>query len=139
MPLVAWAGTAVLVVLALIVAFGAWRLHTLSRRVGSFQCSARPAGNPHAAWSLGIAHYAVGRIEWWRCWSLSPRPSRTWIREQLVITGRVPLDQAGQHDEYLVRCRYDGTDFELTMSSGAYAGLASWLEAAPPGRRDLVV
>ncbi|AEG45017.1 DUF2550 domain-containing protein [Isoptericola variabilis] len=139
MPFVAWAGIAVLVVLALIVATGASRLRTLSRRVGSFPCSARPAGNPQAAWSLGIAHYAVGRIEWWRCWSLSPRPTRTWLREELSITGRVPLDQAGQPDEYLVRCRYDGTDFELTMSSGAYAGLASWLEAAPPGRRDLVV
>jgi hypothetical protein len=138
-PFVAWAGIAVLVVLALVVTAGASRLRTLSRRVGSFPCSARPAGNPHAAWSLGIAHYAVGRIEWWRCWSLAPRPTRTWLREELTITGRVPLDQAGHQDEYLVRCRYEGTDFELTMSSGAYAGLTSWLEAAPPGRRDLVV
>ena len=139
MPLVAWVAVGVVVVLVLVLAAGASRLRTLSHRVGSFQCNVRPAGNPGAAWSLGIAHYAVGRIEWWRCWSLAARPARTWDREQLVVTGRVPLDQAGQHDQYLVRCRYDDIDLELAMSSGAYAGLASWLEAAPPGRRDLVL
>jgi Protein of unknown function (DUF2550) len=138
-PFVAWIGIAVLVVLALFVAAGVSRLRTLSRRVGSFPCSARPAGSPHVAWTLGIAHYSVGRIEWWRCWSLSPRPARTWFRDRLEVTGRVPLDQAGQPDQHLVRCRYEGTDFELSMSAGAYAGLASWLESAPPGRRDLVV
>ena len=83
--------------------------------------------------------YAVGRIEWYRQWSLAPRPARTWMRDRLVVTGRVPLDQAGQSDQYLVQCRYDGTDFELSMSTAAYAGLASWLEAAPPGRHDLVL
>lgn len=139
MPFVAWVVIAVLVVLALIVAAGVSRLHTLSRRVGSFPCAARPYGNAQAAWSLGIAHYAVGRIEWWRCWSLSPRPARTWFREQLAVVDRRPLDAAGQPGQYLVRCRYDGVDFELTISAGAYAGLASWLEAAPPGRRDLVL
>jgi hypothetical protein len=138
-PFVAWVVIAVLVVVALIVAAGVSRLHTLSRRVGSFPCAARPFGNPQAPWSLGIAHYAVGRIEWWRCWSLSPRPARTWFRERLAVTGREPLDGWGPAGQYLVRCRYDGVDFELAVSPGAYAGLASWLEAAPPGRRDLVV
>ena len=126
------------VLLALGLVLGASRLRTLSRRVGSFQCGARPA-RPQAPWSPGIAQYGVGRIDWWRCWSLAPRPTRTWYRDHLTVTGRAPLDQAGQVDQYLVRCRYDGVDFELTMSSGAYAGLASWLESAPPGRRDLVV
>ncbi|PZR52046.1 DUF2550 domain-containing protein [Xylanimonas oleitrophica] len=139
MPAAAWVVVAVVAVAALVVAVAASRLRALSRRVGSFPCHARSAGNPSAAFALGIAHYAVGRIDWYRCWSLSPRPARTWSRERLVVTGRVPLDQAGQHDQYLVRCRYDGVDFELSMSTAAYAGLASWLEAAPPGRRDLVL
>lgn len=128
----------VAVLLALGLVLGASRLRTLSRRVGSFQCGARPA-RPQAPWSAGIAQYGVGRIDWWRCWSLSPRPARTWHRDRLSVTGRTPLDQAGQPDQYLVRCRYDDVDFELTMSAGAYAGLASWLESAPPGRRGLVV
>lgn len=69
---------------------------------------------------------------------MSLRPARTWSRYDLVIAGREPL--AGEEsDTYLVRCRYRGQDFELTMSRAAYEGLASWLEAAPPGRRDVVV
>ncbi|WP_166849650.1 DUF2550 domain-containing protein [Isoptericola sp. BMS4] len=139
MPYAVWVALALLVVLALVLAAGASRLRTLSRRVGSFPCHARPADDPHAPWVVGIAHYAVGRIDWWRCWSLLPRPARVWERGRFVVTGRAPLDQAGQADQVLVRCRYDGTDFELLMSTGAYEGLASWLESAPPGRRDLVV
>ncbi|MEK8228151.1 DUF2550 family protein [Oerskovia sp. M15] len=38
-----------------------------------------------------------------------------------------------------MECSYNEVRFELLMSSGAYAGLASWLEAAPPGRRGVVV
>jgi hypothetical protein len=138
-PAAVWILVALLAVAGLVLAAGASRLRTLSHRVGSFPCHARPAGNPAATFTLGIAHYAVGRIDWYRCWSLAPRPARTWRRDRLVVTGRVPLDHAGQTDQYLVRCRYDGTDFELSMSTAAYAGLASWLEAAPPGRRDLVL
>lgn len=139
MPAAIWVLLAILAIAALVVAAGASRLHRLSRRVGSFSCNARAGGNPTAAFTLGIAHYAVGRIEWYRCWSLSWRPARTWLRDRLTVTGRVPLEQAGQADQYLVLCRYDDVDFELSMSSAAYAGLASWLEAAPPGRRDLVL
>ena len=139
MPAAVWVCLAILAIAALVVAAGASRLHRLSRRVGSFSCNARAAGNPAAAFTLGIAHYAVGRIEWYRCWSLSLRPARTWLRDRLSVTGRVPVEQAGQADQYLVHCRYDDVDFELSMSPAAYAGLASWLEAAPPGRRDLVL
>ncbi|WP_125774372.1 DUF2550 domain-containing protein [Antribacter gilvus] len=139
MPGVVWIAIAVLVAFALVLVVGVSRLRALSHRVGSFPCGARAAGNPQGAWTLGIAQYGVGRIDWWRCWSLSPRPARTWQRERLEVTGRVPLDQAGQPDQYLVQCRYDGLDFELNISAGDYTGLASWLEAAPPGRRDLVL
>ncbi|QAY63266.1 DUF2550 family protein [Xylanimonas allomyrinae] len=139
MPAVVWGVLAVVVIVALVLALGASRLRSLSHRVGSFPCHARAAGNPRVAFTLGIAHYAVGRIDWYRCWSLSPRAARTWLRDRLEVTGRVPLDQADQAGQYLVRCRYDDIDFELSMSAAAYAGLASWLEAAPPGRRDLVL
>ncbi len=139
MPVAVTVLLVILVVIGLVAATAVSRLHTLSHRVGSFQCAARAAGIPGSPFTPGIAHYAVGRIEWYRQWSLAPRPARTWMRDRLVVTGRVPLDQAGQSDQYLVQCRYDGTDFELSMSTAAYAGLASWLEAAPPGRHDLVL
>lgn len=142
MPGVVWVAIAVLVAITLVLVVGASRLQTLSHRVGSFPCSARASGNPQGSWTLGIAQYAVGRIEWWRCWSLSPRAARTWYRDRLEVTGRFPLaaeDPAGQEARFLVQCRYDGMDFELNISAGDYTGLASWLEAAPPGRRDLVL
>lgn len=139
MPGVVWVAIAVLVAVALVLLVGGSRLRALSHRVGSFPCGARASGNPQGSWTLGIAHYSEGRIEWWRAWSLSPRPARTWYRDRLEVTGRVLLEQSGQPDRYLVRCRYDGAELELNISSGDYTGLASWLEAAPPGRRDLVL
>lgn len=136
----AWIALGLLLAVLVVVGVGALRLRALAHRVGSFECGARSAGAENGSWTLGIAHYGVGRIDWWRSWSLSLRPARSWSRHDLVITGREPLDGAdARSDSYLVRCRYHGQDFELTMSRAAYEGLASWLEAAPPGRRDVVV
>jgi hypothetical protein len=135
-PGVVWIALAIVAAIALVLALGASRLRALSHRVGSFSCNARASGQD--SWTAGIAQYAVGRIEWWRCWSLSPRPARTWHRERLELVGREEFDGDGPQ-RYLVRCRYDGLDFELDLASGDYFGLASWLEAAPPGRRDLVL
>ncbi|WP_311836147.1 DUF2550 domain-containing protein [Cellulomonas fimi] len=121
-------------VLAVVVTFGlgASRLRTLSGRVGSFVCAARPAQPPGGAWSAGIAQYGAGRLDWWRSWSLSPRPARSWERSELEVLGRDSMEAAGRPDLYLVRCRHRDAELELTMSPGAYAGLTSWLEAAPP-------
>lgn len=132
---------AALAVLAVIGTFvlGAWRLRTLSGRVGSFVCgarSARPAGGPLVA---GIAQYGAGRLDWWRSWSLAPRPDRSWQRTEFEVTSRVPLAGAGRPSLYLVRCRHLGVDFELTMSPEAYAGLTSWLEAAPPSTISRII
>jgi hypothetical protein len=124
-------GAAVLVVLV-VLAIGASRLRTLSVRVGSFPCSARLADPPGTAWSVGIAHYGAGRIDWWRSWSLAPRPARSWRREDIQVTGRAAVTGAADPDLVLVRCRHQGTDYELLVSEGAYSGLTAWLEAAPP-------
>ncbi|QTE28748.1 DUF2550 domain-containing protein [Pengzhenrongella sicca] len=128
-------GVAVCLVLACAVAVFALiasRIRTLSGRVGSFECAARPAQPADGPWVAGIAQYGAGRLDWWRSWSLAPRPSRSWRRAQFEVVGRVSLAGAGRGDLYLVRCRHLDDDFELTMSPEAYAGLASWLEAAPP-------
>jgi len=134
----AWIAIGLLVLLLVATGLGALRLRALSRRVGSFECGVRRAGAPGSPWVAGIAHYGVGRIDWWRLWSVSLRPARTWSRYDLAIEGREPLAGDGP-ETYLVRCTYRGQDLELTMSKGAYEGLASWLEAAPPGRRNIVV
>lgn len=137
MPGVVWIALAIVAVIAMVLGAGVSRLHTLSRRVGSFSCNARVVGQE--SWAAGVAQYAVGRIDWWRCWSLSPRPARTWYRERLELVGREEFDDDGSPVHYLVRCRYEDRDFELDLASGDYFGLASWLEAAPPGHRDLVL
>ncbi|MCB7138053.1 DUF2550 domain-containing protein [Cellulosimicrobium marinum] len=135
-----WIAIGLLLAAVVVVGLGAFRLRALAHRVGSFECGVRPAGVEGAAWTSGIAHYGVGRIDWWRSWSLAWRPARIWSRYDLQLLGREPFTGPdARPDSYLVRCRYDGQDFELTMTRPAYEGLASWLEAAPPGRRDVVV
>ncbi|WP_298459385.1 DUF2550 domain-containing protein [uncultured Cellulomonas sp.] len=117
-----------LLVLVVTAALGASRLRVLSGRIGAFECGTRPAGS---AWTAGIAHYGAGRIEWWRSWSLAPRPALTWWRADLELLGRAPLDPADP-GTLVVLCRYHGDDLELSMSADALAGLTAWLEAAPP-------
>lgn len=124
------------IVLALVaigtLGLGGSRLRTLSGRVGSFVCGARLVQPPGGAAVQGIAQYGAGRLDWWRSWSLDPRPAHSWQRTKLVVTGHERLAVPGRPDLFLVRCQHLGVDFELTMSPEAFAGLTSWLESAPP-------
>jgi hypothetical protein len=119
------------------------RLHALNRRVGSFECGVRlvEAGAGDGAtgprpWSTGIAQYGVGRLDWWRVWSLAPRPVWSWRRADLVVLGRHPMEAVGRPDVFAVRCVHRGVEFELSMSPDAYAGMMSWLESVPPRSGD---
>ncbi|NLF06045.1 MAG: DUF2550 family protein [Actinomycetales bacterium] len=118
---------ALLLVGALVVLLYRRRLGTLTGRVGSFACGLRPErhGEPVA----GVAQYGVGRIEWWRGASLSPRPARTWHRVDLVVAEWV--EDPHRPGRVLVRCQHVEDEFELSLSRAACAGLVSWLEAAP--------
>ena len=109
------------------------RLRRLSNRVGSFECALRQGSKLIP----GVAHYAVGRIEWYRAWSVAPRPTFTWYRDSLTLSGRQPM--AGNESQYVVSCFHAGSPVELIMSHSAYSGFASWLEAAPPGHIALVL
>jgi len=123
-------GAAVLA-LVVVAALGASRLRVLSGRIGSFECGARTVEPTRGPWSAGIAHYGAGRIDWWRSWSLAPRPACTLWRQDLEVLGRTPLDPAAP-GTLVVRCRYHGTELDLSMSPDALAGFTAWLEAAPP-------
>ena len=129
----------VLIALVAVLVLGASRLTTLSGRVGSFVCGARPVEPAGAIVVAGIAQYGAGRLDWWRAWSLSPRPARSWRRSELELIARSPLVVPGRPDLYLVQCRYQEVDFALTMSPEAYAGLTSWLEASPPSTLERVL
>jgi hypothetical protein len=108
---------------------------TFSRRTASFDCSLR---RPDGSWSLGVARYGDDRLDWFRVFSLSWRPRLTWLRDELTVVVRRPTRgpevTAVLPHAVVVECRYAGTDLDLAMSDDAYTGLASWLEAAPPGR-----
>ena len=131
---------ALAVVLAAIgVLFTARRL-VLARSVGSFDCSLRRPGA--TGWRLGVARYGQGRLDWFRIFSLSPRPSATWQQAGLSILGRRPVEGgevfAVLPGALVVRCRAPGEEVELALTLDAYVGLASWVEAAPPGQQGKV-
>lgn len=136
MDLVGWIA-AILAALVLVVAsVVASRLRSLGHRVGSFECAVVPVGPHHLAPVKGIAHYAVGRLDWWRRWSLSPKPAESWARGALEVVSREHVE--GDDELYVVRCSYQGDELVLIMSVQAYAGLTSWLESAPPSSHGAV-
>ncbi|WP_454295597.1 DUF2550 family protein [Salana multivorans] len=137
-----------IVALAALVVVAGWfwlRLRALGRRVGSFPCAIRtPSG-----WTSGIACYGAADLRWYRVVSLSPRPRYVWDRSVFAILAPAhPVDSGegpgvgaqrgpgGRGRLVQVECRVEpGPDgvVSLAVSSGTYAGLASWLESAPPG------
>lgn len=112
----------------------------ISRTVGAFDCSMRRPGA--SGWTTGVARYGPGRIDWFRIFSLSPRPARGWAQSALSVVGRRQADGAEVFavlpGACIVRCRAGEEDVELAMSPDSYVGFASWIEAAPPGQRGTV-
>ena len=128
------AGLALLLVAGLVL-FSVRRV-TLARRLGSFDCSVRMVAEGRS-WMVGVACYGPDRLDWYRVFSLSPRPSRSWERSRLEVVGqRVPV--GGEvvvvvlPEVSVISCRYDGDEVDLAMSAEAYTGLASWADAGPP-------
>jgi hypothetical protein len=137
-PLVALAAAALL----LLVGVGAFtvRRYLLIRAVGSFDCSMRRPDAQHVAggWMPGVARYEQDRLDWFRVFTMSPRPSRSLIRGRLIILDRRvpqgPEVYAVVPGWVVVQCAYGSHMVELAMSEPAYSGLATWLESAPPGQ-----
>ena len=130
---------AVAAVAVALLAFGTSRVRTLSRRVGSFECAFSRATDSTAPWITGIGQYGAERLYWWRWWSLAPRPTRAWMRSGMTVLEQLPVaDARGYKAQVVVRCRTGDDVFDLLMSAEAYAGLASWLEAAPPAASRVI-
>lgn len=129
---------ALLLALAVLVVagLGVSRYRSLTHRVGSFRCSVRVRGR----WRRGIAHYGARHLYWWRLRSLAPRPLHVWPRGDLEVLERTAVDPAAPPGgPYLVRCRVGASEeVDLIMTPEAYAGLTSWLEAAPPVARSVI-
>lgn len=130
---------ALLGILLLLVVGVVARRRWLGRGIGTFDCSLRM--NPDKlgkGWVLGVARYEHDRIDWFRVFGFSPRPSWVLRRTDLAVQERRypsgPETFAVMTGAVVVRCSYERRPLELAMSEQAYTGFASWLEAAPPGQ-----
>ena len=116
-----------------------FRRRWLGRRAGTFDCSLRTSTGAHGkGWALGVARYEADRIEWYRVFSVSPRPRQILRRVDLMVQERRSPSGAEAFSVMtgfvIVRCRRGSAFVELAMSEQSYTGFASWLEAAPPGQ-----
>jgi hypothetical protein len=109
------------------------------QRGGSFDCSMRLKQKRYGqGWVLGVARYSGNRVEWYRVFSLSVRPSRVLPRDRFKILRRrqpeYPEDLAIMTGHVILECTESGSDVSLAMSEEAATGFVAWLEAGPPGR-----
>lgn len=118
------------------------RRRVLARPGGTFELSYRAhPGAEGRGWLLGLGRYAGENLEWFRIFSLSPRPKRVWGRADLEYAGR--RDPTGAEilslyaDHVVVTCRTSRGNLELAMDPGSLMGFQSWLEAMPPGTRGV--
>ncbi|MGY2875694.1 hypothetical protein ACVW00_002884 [Marmoricola sp. URHA0025 HA25] len=129
------------VVLLVVLGYGLLlvvRRRVLSRHGGTFELSVRVRSSQAGrGWVLGLGRYRDGQLEWFRIFSPSPRPRRTWQRSQLHITGQRepsgPESFALYGGHVIVECSTPAGPAELAMSSSALTGFSSWLESGPPG------
>jgi hypothetical protein len=114
------------------------RRRVLQRRYGTIDLSLRLArkGNGRG-WVLGVGRFEGDDLQWYRVFSLAPRPRRTLTRRSLEVRGRRaprgPETLALLSGAVVMECRDPDGPVELAMESGAVTGFLAWLEARPPG------
>jgi hypothetical protein len=126
----------VLLVAAALALAGLAMRRFLLRRGGAIDVSLRLRQASHGrGWALGLGRYQDDALAWYRAFSFSPRPRRTFPRTGLSVqrerrpTG--PEALAVQAGSVVLDCLSSGARVELAMSESALTGLRAWLEAAP--------
>ena len=114
------------------------RRRVIARHGGTFELSHRLRDDvPGRGWVLGLGRYSGERLEWFRIFTLWPRPNAEWTREELSYDGRrEPLgaEQMSLYpDHVVIRCQSSTGLVELAMSESSLTGFQAWLEARPPG------
>ena len=133
-------------VLVLVLLYGlalVVRRRLLSRHGGTFELSYRVrSGRAGRGWLLGLGRYSGDSLEWFRIFSLSPRPKCAWRRDALSYVGRRDPEGAERMSLYpdhtIVRCETPEGGLELAMAPSSLMGFQAWLEAAPPGTTTTV-
>lgn len=129
------------VLLGLVLLYGialVVRRRVLSRNGGTFELSYRARSEKAGrGWLLGLGRYSGESLEWFRIFSLSPRPKRSWARSDLTYVGRRAPEGVEQMslypDHVVVACTTPAGGLELAMGSSSLMGFQSWLESGPPG------
>jgi hypothetical protein len=141
MPVWQWLLDAAGVLLALVLLYGLGlilRRRLLSRHGGAFELSFRVrTSRPGRGWLLGLGRYSGESLEWFRYFSLSPRPKRVLLRSDMSFAGRRESEGAEQMslypDHVVISCTTRVGAVELAMSPASLMGFQSWLESGPPG------
>ena len=141
MPVWQWLLDAAGVLLALVLLYGIGliiRRRLISTHGGAFELSyrVRPT-RAGRGWLLGLGRYSGEQLEWYRYFSLSPRPKRVLQRADVSFTGSRESEGAEQMslypDHLVISCQTPSGVIELAMSPASLMGFQSWLEAGPPG------
>jgi len=94
-------------------------------------------GRVGRGWALGVGRYTGDDLLWFRVFALRLRPSRTFNRRRLEVSGQRPPQGAEswavQAGAVVVECRDADGPVELAMSPEAVTGFLSWMESSPPG------
>jgi len=143
MPIWEWLLESAAGVLLLVLVLGVAlivRRRWLSRHGGTFELSYRArATQPGRGWLLGLGRYTGDRLEWFRIFSLSPRPRFVYERRTLEFVARREPEGVEGYSLYsghiVVTCRTPAGLLEVAMSPEALTGFLAWLEAGPPGQR----
>ena len=149
MPLWQWVVDSVGAVLLLLLLYGlalVVRRRLVGRNGGTFELSYRALTGREAGgrgWILGMGRYTADRLEFFRIFSISPRPSLALVRGSLGYVAQRHPAPAEAHALYVghVVVEFTGPQgrFELAMAPDALTGMLAWLEASPPGSRPPVV
>ena len=133
-------------VLVLVLLYGlalVVRRRLLSRHGGTFELSYRVRSERAGrGWLLGLGRYSGDDLEWFRIFSLAPRPKRVWERSALSYVGRRDpegTERLSLYPEHTV-VQVDSAEgnLELAMAPSSLMGFQAWLEAAPPGTATTV-
>lgn len=122
------------------------RRRWLAREGGLFECSVRlRTATPGAGWVLGMARYGPEALQWFRFFSYSLRPRKSFLRGEVRVRGSREPDAieavalySGQRVVELAErgaAEPDGRIWEIAMDADSLTGFLSWLEAGPPGGR----
>lgn len=114
------------------------RRRLLAREGGAIELSLRLKQRRHGGgWVLGVGRYAGDDLQWFRVFSLSPRPRRTLSRRDLQVQGRRqpkgPESLALLKGVEVIELASSKGPVEIALDPSALTGFLAWLEARPPG------